>query len=239
VKKWLRITIPIGALLAFLLLAALLPVHEWMMSFVEWARGAGAMSVVVFIVLYAVATVFMVPGTLLTLGAGFVYGPVWGTALVSPASVLGASLAFWLARSVARPWISGRVEGDARFANIDRAVGAEGLKVVFLLRLSPVFPFTFLNYALGLTAVSFRKYVLASWLGMLPATFLYVYLGSLVPSVAELASGAPSESSGLERVLLWVGLAATVTVTIYLTRLAKKALDQTLPVDNAAAGTAR
>ncbi|MBT3217949.1 MAG: TVP38/TMEM64 family protein [Proteobacteria bacterium] len=210
-----------------------------MMSFVEWARGAGAMSVVVFIVLYAVATVFMVPGTLLTLGAGFVYGPVWGTALVSPASVLGASLAFWLARSVARPWISGRVEGDARFANIDRAVGAEGLKVVFLLRLSPVFPFTFLNYALGLTAVSFRKYVLASWLGMLPATFLYVYLGSLVPSVAELASGAPSESSGLERVLLWVGLAATVTVTIYLTRLAKKALDQTLPVDNAAAGTAR
>ena len=180
--------IAIVALLAAGLVAALvlLPVHEWMVVFISWVRESGIYGALLFGVVYAGATVAFLPGSLLTLGAGFVYGPIWGLALVSPASVVGATAAFFLARGRLRPWVQTKVEGNERFAAVDRAVGREGFKIVTLLRLSPMFPYTLLNYSLGLTGVRPRSYILASFIGMLPGTFLYVYLGSLVPNLAEL-----------------------------------------------------
>ena len=223
-----RLFILVGVIVAFLLALALLPVHAWMATFIEWVRGAGWVGVLGYGIIYIVACVLFIPASLLTLGAGFIYGPIYGTLLVSPASVIGATISFLLARTLAREWVGSKIAGNARFAAIDGAVGRQGWKIVGLLRLSPIFPFNLLNYALGLTRVSLPAFVLASFVGMLPATFMYVYLGSIVTSVADLASGAPSEGGWAQTALLWGGLAATVVVTVFITRIAQKALREAM-----------
>lgn len=209
----------------------LLPLGRWALWLVEWVRGAGVLGVVAFVTAYVAATALALPGSILTLGAGFVYGPLYGTLLVSPTSVLAATVAFLLGRFVARGWVARKVEGDERFSAIDAAVGESGFKVVTLLRLSPVIPFNILNYALGLTRVRTRDYVLGSWLGMLPATVLYVYLGSVITSASQLASGSRPDAGVWGRVLYWGGLVATLVVTVMVTRMARRALRSTLQVE--------
>jgi uncharacterized membrane protein YdjX (TVP38/TMEM64 family) len=206
----------------------LLPVNKWLLALVELIRGMGGVGAAVFVAAYVAATVLLLPGSILTLGAGFAYGPVYGTLLVMLASNLGASLAFLLGRTVLRDWVARRIAGDARFSAVDAAVGAQGFRVVLLLRLSPLFPFNLLNYALGLTRVRLRDFVLASLPGMLPGTLLYVYLGSLVTSVSQLTSGQRPDSGPWGRVLFWGGLVATVAVTVLITRIARRALDSAL-----------
>jgi uncharacterized membrane protein YdjX (TVP38/TMEM64 family) len=159
----------------------------------------------------------------LTLAAGAIFGLQAGVVIVFAAAVLGASAAFLVSRYVARAAIEQRIAGNARFAAIDRAVGAQGRKIVFLLRLSPVFPFTLLNYALGLTRVRFADYVIAS-IGMLPGTLLYVYYGKLAGDVAALAGGAAVEKGAGYYTVLALGLVATIAVTAVVTRTARKAL---------------
>ena len=186
----------------------------------EWVRGQGVWAPVIFIGVYVVCTVLLIPGSLLTLGAGSIFGPVWGTIYTVIAANLGANAAFFLGRSVAREAIARKVAGQPKFAAIDRAVGREGWKIVGLLRLSPVFPFTLLNYALGLTRVRQIEYTLASVVGMLPGTLMYVYLGSAVGLAAR--SGAAKTPA--EKALFVVGFIATVVVTVFITRVARKAL---------------
>lgn len=174
---------------------------------------------VLFVLTYVAATVFFLPGSILTLGAGAVFGVVWGSLYVSAGSTLGATAAFLVGRHLARDAIARKIGGSARFAAIDRAVADEGWKIVGLTRLSPVFPFTLLNYAFGLTKVSLRDYVLASWIGMMPGTVMYVYLGSL----AQAASSGRTRTTA-EWALYGIGLLATVSVTIFVTRIARRAL---------------
>ncbi len=195
---------------------------------VEWIRGAGAAGAAVYALAYVAATLLFLPGSALTLGAGFAYGPLWGTLLVSPVSVLAATVAFLLGRSLARSQVQRRMERHPRFAAIDAAIGEGGFKIVFLLRLSPVFPFNLLNYALGATRVRLRDYVAASFLGMLPGTFLYVYLGSLVPNASALLSGSRPSGGLLSQVVYWAGLLATVLATVMITRIARRALSRAL-----------
>lgn len=202
-----------------------LPVNDWLLGFVGWIRGAGVTGMAVFVVAYVVACVLLLPGLILTLGAGFAYGVAVGIPLVWVAANLGAAVAFLLGRTLARDRIAARVAGNPKFAAIDRAVGREGLKIVLLTRLSPAFPFNLLNYAYGLTRVSFRDYVIGSMVGMIPGTAMYVYLGSLITSVSELASGAPSGGTA-KQALTWLGFAATVAVTIVVTRIARRGLDE-------------
>ena len=226
------------AILAFVaaLIAAvvLLPAGEWTRQLVVWIRDAGAVGVLAFAGAYILATVLVLPGSILTLGAGFAYGPLLGTLLVSPVSVAAATVAFLLGRTVARDWIGTKVKQDPRFAAIDAAIEREGFKIVVLLRLSPMFPFSVLNYALGLTRVRLRDYVAASFIGMLPATFMYVYLGSLITTAAALGAGQAPTSS-LQQALYAAGLVATVLVTVFVTRLARRALRAALgpPADAA------
>jgi uncharacterized membrane protein YdjX (TVP38/TMEM64 family) len=170
------------------------------------------------------ATVLLVPGSLLTIGAGLLFGIVRGTVCVFVAATVGATAAFFLARTVARGPVQRRIEADPRFARIDRAIGSQGFRLVLLLRLSPIFPFNLLNYALGLTAVRPRDYIVAS-VGMLPGTLLYVYAGSLVRSFAQLAATAVPKGTGYYALLV-IGLLATAAVTIMLTRIARRALHQ-------------
>src|SRR6266550_7629930 len=196
-------------------------VQDLLKSALDWIGKLGPWGPVIFIALYVVATVFFIPGSVLTLGAGAVFGVALGSVCVSISATLGATAAFLVGRYLARDAIARKVERNERFAAIDRAVADEGWKIVFLTRLSPVFPFTLLNYAFGLTRVRLGQYVLASWIGMMPGTVMYVYLGSLVNGGA----GHRQRTTG-EWVLYSVGLLATVVVTIFVTRLAKKALQK-------------
>jgi len=193
--------------------------------FAQWVNGLGVWGPIVFIVGYAVAAVAFVPGSLLTLAAGAIFGLAQGVCYVFIAAVLGSSAAFLVSRYVARAAIERRLTHNPRFAAIDRAVGVQGRKIVFLLRLSPVFPFNLLNYGLGLTQVRFADYVAAS-VGMLPGTLLYVYYGKLAGDVAALAGGAAPEKGAGYYAVLVLGLAATIVVTTIVTRTARRALKE-------------
>ena len=192
-------------------------------AFAEWVARLGAWGPVVFILGYVVAAVAFVSGSLLTLAAGALFGLVRGTLYVLVAATLGAPAAFLVSRYVVRAAIERRLRGDPRFAAIDAAVAANGRKVVFLLRLSPVLPYTLMNYALGLTRVRFADYVVAS-VGMLPGTLLYVYYGKLAGDVAAAVGGRAVARGAGHYAVLALGLAATVALTVYVTRLARRAL---------------
>ena len=192
--------------------------------FAAWVEGLGVWAPVAFVIGYAVATVAFVPGSLLTLAAGALFGLVRGTIVVLAGATLGASAAFLIARHLARDAVARRLAGDARFAAIDRAIGAEGRRIVLLLRLSPAFPFNLLNYALGLTRVRFADFLIAS-VGMLPGTLVYVYSGKVVGDVTRLAGGARAERGAGYYAVLVVGLAATVVATALVTRTARRALE--------------
>ena len=194
-------------------------------AFAEWVAGLGFWGPAVFVLGYAAATVAFVPGSILTLAAGAIFGLGKGTALVFIGATLGSTLAFLVARYLARGAIERRLEDQPRFSAIDRAVGRQGLKIVFLMRLSPVFPYNLLNYALGLTRVRLLDYLLACF-GMIPGTFLYVYYGKALGSLAAVAGGAAPERGTGDWVLLGVGLLATAVVTAFVTRIARRALDE-------------
>jgi uncharacterized membrane protein YdjX (TVP38/TMEM64 family) len=204
--------------------------------FAEWVEGLGALGPVVFILGYAIAVVAFIPGSLLTLAAGAIFGLAEGTLYVLVAATLGATLAFLVARHGARAAVERRIRGDERFAAIDRAVGAEGLKIVFLLRLSPVFPFNLLNYSLGLTQVRLIDYFVAS-IGMLPGSLLYVYTGKVAGDVAAIAGGQAGEKGAGDWLVLVLGLVATAVVTVFVTRIARRAL-ATATGEETADGTA-
>jgi uncharacterized membrane protein YdjX (TVP38/TMEM64 family) len=185
----------------------------------DWIVAQGVWSHALFVLVYVVATILLVPGSALGLGAGALFGVVRGSILVSLASTLGATCAFLLGRYLARDWVAQKIAGKPSFKAIDQAVASEGWKIVLLTRLSPVFPFTLLNYAFGLTRVSLREYVLASWLGMMPGTVMFAYLGSLARVGLENKERTPGEWA-----LYGTGLAATVAVAVVATHIARGAL---------------
>lgn len=224
-----RNAVKIGVILAILALLFVLTryfnVGDIIKESLEYVQGLGLVGAFVFALIYIAATVFLVPASILTLGAGFVYGVGWGFVLVSVSSTLGATAAFLVGRYFARGWVATKLAGHKRFAAIDEAVGKEGWKIVALTRLSPVFPFNLQNYAYGLTRVSLWHYVAASWIAMMPGTLLYVYLGSTVESLATLGAGERARTP-MEWALYGVGLAVTVVVTVYITRLARHAMSR-------------
>jgi uncharacterized membrane protein YdjX (TVP38/TMEM64 family) len=185
-----------------------------------------------FILLYNIATVLLIPGSILTLGGGLLFGVVWGSLYVFIAATLGATFAFLIGRYFARSWVTGKVQDNPKFQAIDQAIAREGFKIVLLTRLSPIFPFNLLNYALGITQVSLKDYILGS-LGMIPGTVLYVYIGSLAGSVATI--GQPQSIDSQAQIGKWllqiVGFIATVAVTIYITKVAQAALNESLKDD--------
>ncbi len=221
-SHWLRWLIVIGAFLALL---PFIPANRALRPALEWIDGLGSWGPVLFILIYIVATVLLVPGSALTFGAGALFGVVRGSLYVSLASTIGATCAFLIGRHLAREAVARRIEHDPKFSAMDQAVADGGWKIVGLTRLSPLFPFTLLNYAFGITRVSLRDYVWASWLGMMPGTVMYVYLGSLAQAAASQRTRTPAEWT-----LYAVGLLATVAVTVFITRLARKALGKKIAI---------
>jgi uncharacterized membrane protein YdjX (TVP38/TMEM64 family) len=222
-RGYSKVAAIVGAVAAVVAAARLLPIAAWLEAFNQSVAGLGFLGKVLFALLYAAATVLLVPGSLLTLASGASFGLLPGFVTVLFGATLGAASSFLVSRHLARKRVERWIQRKPSFVAVDGAVAREGWKIVFLTRLSPLFPFNFQNYAYGLTRVSFWQYVLASWIGMIPGTFLYVYLGTLGRSGLEAASG----SGGAETfrfALQAVGLLATLAVTILITRTAKRAL---------------
>ena len=213
------------ALVVLLLLAGIKYFHvqELLKKLLSWVADLGTWGPLIYILIYILACVFFIPGSILTLGAGVLFGVIKGSIIVSIASTLGATCAFLVGRHIARDWVSKKIQANPKFQAIDEAVAREGWKIVGLTRLSPVFPFNLLNYAYGLTRVSLRDYFFASWVGMLPGGIMYVYIGSLAGEIAKIGGEGRSRTPA-EWALYIVGLIATAAVTVYITRIARAAL---------------
>lgn len=199
-----------------------------LVNLVEWINGLGAIAPIAFILAYIFITVAFLPASIVTLGAGFVFGVVKGSILVFIGAMLGATAAFLVGRFVARDWIAKKVAGNRFFNSLDNAIAEEGLKLIFLIRLSPAFPFNLLNYALGLTKISLKDYVIGTT-GIVPGTIMYVYLGSLIGDVATLGTGeAPSNPviSWIIKILIFV---TVVTISLYIAKIARQALKDAVP----------
>jgi uncharacterized membrane protein YdjX (TVP38/TMEM64 family) len=194
-------------------------------QFAAWVDTLGFWGPLVFILGYAAATVGFVPGLILTMAAGAIFGLVRGTLYVFIGAALGSTLAFLIARYFARGALEKRLEKMPKFALIDNACSREGFKIVCLLRLSPIFPYNLLNYSLGLTRIRLRDYVIAA-VAMIPGTFLYVYYGKALGSLAAVLGGAEVEHGAGFWVVLVVGLLAALIVTTFVTRIARRALSQ-------------
>ncbi|MBL9134791.1 MAG: TVP38/TMEM64 family protein [Verrucomicrobiales bacterium] len=192
---------------------------------IDRIRGWGPWAPVLYMLTYILACLLLLPASPLTLAAGAVFGVVAGSIYVSIASTLGAAAAFLAARFLGRASVERRLTTWPAFRAIQDATAQEGWKIVLLTRLSPLFPFNLLNLGFGVTRVPLSHFVAASWVGMLPATIWYVYLGSLAGSLLT----QPRAKSPVEWLLLGVGLIATAVVTFYVTRLARRALDRRLP----------
>ena len=216
--KNLRNKLLIGAAVVIALAAAgfLLPIGDWVKSLEGWISDLGALGVVAFVALYVIATVTLVPASAFTLLAGLAYGP-WGFPLVVGSATLGACAAFLIGRHLARERVKKRVEDNDKLQAVDRAVEQEGWKIVGLLRLSPVFPFGLQNYFFGITEIGFLPYALATFVGIMPGTALYVYLGS----IGKAGGGGPAQWA-----FLIAGLVATAAVFWLVTRRARAALEE-------------
>lgn len=213
--KWLAVGL---ALIALSVAASFLPFAQWIKTISGWVETLGPFGVVVFALIYAAATVLFIPGSVLTIAAGLIFGIVLGTLAAWSGAVLGASLAFLVGRYFARSKIEEKTKSNEKF----QAIGKRGWKIVGLLRLSPLIPFNVSNYFYGITKVGFWPYVLASAGGMLPGTLLYVYLGAA--GKAGLSGGGTEQHSPLQYVFFGIGLLVTIGVTIWVSRIAKQAL---------------
>ena len=220
-NRFLTPAILLAAVLGAAAAWRLLPLQTWLGTLEEQAASRGPTGLVLYGAIYVVAVLLFVPGIVLTLGAGLLFGFARGFVLVSMASTVAAALAFGIARYLARERVQRWARSRPEFEAIDRAIGEKGWKIVALLRLSPLVPFSLSNYLYGLTSVRFGPYVLTSWLAMLPATLVYVWLGA-----AGRAVGTGTRRTPAEWALLAAGLAATVAVTIYLTRIARRELEK-------------
>lgn len=218
-KLWL-----IGlAVVAVVVLLRLLPVDDWLKLLQSWIESLGVFAPIVYVLVYVATTLLLIPGSVLTIGAAGIFTFWKAFAVVVVGANLGALAAFLLTRTFLRERVALWATGNPKFAALDRAIGREGVKMVLLVRLSPVFPFTLLNYFLGLTTVRVSSYVLGNLIGMLPGTFLYVYIGA----TARDALSAGARGTGTwELALRVVGLLATIAVVALVTRSARTALAQ-------------
>ncbi len=192
-----------------------------------WVENLGWLAPIAFVVIYNVATLLFIPGSLLTLKGGCLFGLLWGSIYVLIAATIGATFAFLVGRYVSRDWVCKQIGNKPKFQVIDKAVAKHGFKIVFLTRLSPIFPFNLLNYAFGVTQVSLKDYIFGS-IGMIPGTVMYVYMGSIIGHIAMNHSSIPEhpETQSIQLLLQGFGFIATVFVTIYVAKIAKKALHE-------------
>jgi len=216
--EWIGMT---GGLVGVLVAAKFLPAAGWVADFNAWIQSLGTAGIFLYVLVYVAVAVLLGPAWLLTIGAGFIFGLALGVAVVSVGATIGAAIAFLIARHLARRRVEGWARKNAKFGAIDRAIARKGWKIVFLLRLSPVVPYTISNYLYGLTAIRFVPYVLASWIGMIPLQILYAYFGV----AGKAAVGGDRVRTPIEWAVLAAGLVATIGVAVLIARTARRELE--------------
>jgi uncharacterized membrane protein YdjX (TVP38/TMEM64 family) len=187
-------------------LTAPVPLIDALVSIRAWIAGVGAWGPVVYMLLYALAVVLLVPGSLLALAAGLAYGP-WGLPLAVSAATAGAALAFLIGRYLAGEWLRKLSNRRLLLRAVESAVTEGGWRFVALIRLSPLLPFSLLNYYFGITRISFRQYLFGTLFGIVPGTSVNVLLAS-----AGYAYTLGGMRHPLKLAMLAVGLAVTVVV---------------------------
>ena len=206
-------------LIAVLLAWFLFPIREWVQSFAAWTREFGVIGIIAFMCVYVVAVVGLAPVWPLSVASGLAFG-AWGFPLVVISATIGASLAFLVARFLVRRRVTELTRKRPVLEAVDKAVAEEGWKVVVLLRLSPLVPFNLQNYFLGATEIGFFPYLAATFLGIMPGSAAYVYLGTL----GRVAATGDEAGGGLKIGLLVAGLAATIALIVIVGRKAKMKL---------------
>lgn len=213
-----KIVVALLVVAAVIVLFRVLPVAIWLGNFQTYVRGLGALGYLVYIVVYALCVVAFVPASILTLGAGAIFGFAGGTIVVVIGATIGATLAFLLARTVMRKRIEAMTASNAKFRALDRAIAAEGMKIVFLVRLAVVFPFTYINYAFGLTAIPLWRYVVATLFGIIPATAAFVFASSAATRAAT------TSTSSITKIVYIAGGIIAIFVSVLIGRIATKAI---------------
>lgn len=202
----------------------------WLHHVLDWMRaiqGAGSLGWFLFIGLYALCCLFFIPGSVLTVAAGAVYGFWAGSALVLAGNGLGAALSLLVTRFLLRDWASRRIAKHPGLKAVKKLVAHDDFKLVFLTHLSPIMPFSLINYTLGLTEISLWRFLLATELGAIPATFVYVYIGMLMGNLARIAPEL-NRHRPIEWTIQGIGLVLAIAITIYFTQLARRALKHRL-----------
>lgn len=220
-----RVLLLVLVLVAALCVAILLPVEQWIAAVIEWAAQHRALAWLALIVLYLVAALCVLPAAAFSLAAGAIFGVGIGCVVVSIGSTAGALLAFLLGRTVAHDWVQRRIARSALFRAVDHAVAVRGFWVVVLTRMTPVLPYAVLNYAYGVTRVGLRDYLVGSWLGMMPLTLAYVYAGSVAANLTQALKGH-GHPGGTAWWVLGLGVLATVTMVVIVTRAARGFLER-------------
>jgi uncharacterized membrane protein YdjX (TVP38/TMEM64 family) len=210
-----RIAVAVAALAGLVVAFRMLPLAVWLRHFQVYVRGLGALGYVVYALGYGVIGT-VVPASVLTLGAGAIFGVWGGSIVVIVGASIAASLSFLLARTILRHRIETMTAGNAKFRAVDRAIAKEGAKIVVLVRLAAVFPFLFMNYAFGLTGIRFSRYFLATVAGILPATIAFVWLGA---AGAELATQHTAKT-----VITITGAVLALAASLFVARIAAKAI---------------
>ncbi|TAE61571.1 MAG: TVP38/TMEM64 family protein [Nostocales cyanobacterium] len=213
-----------------IVISQIINIPDILQKSITWVESLGIWGPIVFIFIYNIATLLFIPGSILTIQGGLLFGLFWGSIYVLIAAMLGAILAFFIGRYFSKDWICKQLEKHPKFKLIDQAVTKEGWKIVLLTRLSPLFPFNLLNYAFGITNVSLTDYILGSF-GIIPGTIMYVYIGDITTNLAT--SYTTNQQTNLEvkigqYILQIIGLIATIYVTFYITKIAQKSLNQTV-----------
>ncbi len=226
--KLIKILLAVLLLTAIILFTVVFDAAAYLRDALNWIDTIGLWGPIVYSALYIAICVFLIPGSILTLGAGAVFGLLRGTLYTSIAATLGATVAFFLGRTLLRDWVSRMVAERPALKAVDQAVEREGGRVVFLLRLSPLVPFSISNYVYGLTRVPPGQYILASFVGMLPGIFVYTYIGGLARRIAELGA-QDAGTTPLEWTLYVLGLLATAYATYRITLVARRALSEAVP----------
>lgn len=205
----------IALLVAFVVLVRTLPVGEWLESFTDWVQGQGAIGYVLYAAVYVVCCVLLVPALALTLGAGAIFGFVPGVIVNVISATIGATTAFLLARGALRPRVERITSGHVKFGALDRAITREGTKIMWLVRLSGFPPFTWVNYAFGLTGIRLAPYVVTTFFGIIPGSLAFTWAG---------AAGAQALTGDGNRVALIVTAVGAVLVSAFIARIATKAI---------------
>jgi uncharacterized membrane protein YdjX (TVP38/TMEM64 family) len=215
---FVKIAIALLIVAGLIVLFRVLPVNIWMKQFQLYVQGLGAAGYVLYVLAYIVCCVFFIPAIALTLGAGAIYGFALGSVIVIIGGTLGATAAFLLARTIFRKKVEAMTAGNAKFRALDRAIAKEGAKIVFLIRLAPIFPFTWVNYAFGLTGISTLRYVVATFFGIIPVTLAFVWASAAATAAATGSTGT------LKTTINVIGVIVAIAVTTWVARIATQAI---------------